>query len=179
MSSGREHLRTVVLWDLDSTLADTVHRQGMIPAILAGGEGAPTWEDYSMLCSGDTPVAGAVALLNLLYPSHLQHVVTGRSAVAYGLTRRWLADHSVLADHLEMRPAGDSTPNATFKIGYIQGLQAAGYRVILYCEDWPPIAQEVGEATGVPVLGVNPFYPPAVALETVQRYAAGASIEGI
>jgi hypothetical protein len=177
--SGREHIRTVVLWDLDSTLADTVHRQSMIPAIRAGGEGSPTWEDYSMLCSDDSPVAGAVALLHLLYPYHIQHVVTGRSAVAADLTRQWFTHHSVTVDHLEMRPAGDSVPNATFKIAYIRRLQASGYRVVLYCEDWPPIAQEVSEATGVPSLGVNPFYPPEVALETVQRLVAGAEISGV
>jgi hypothetical protein len=177
--NSREQMRTAVVWDLDSTLADTVHRQGMIDAIQAGGDGAPTWEDYALLCAKDDPVEGTVALLHLLYPHYLQHVVTGRSEVAYGLTRRWLANNSITVDHLHMRPAGDTTPNAALKIAYIRRLQASGCHVALYCEDWPPIAEEVADATNVPVLGVNPFYPPSVALETVQRYVTTSGVEGV
>jgi hypothetical protein len=168
MGISRQDMRTVVLWDLDSTLADTVHRQAMIPAIRAGGEGAPTWDDYSRLCLNDDPINGSVTLLYLLYPHYLQYVVTGRSDAAADMTRLWMQRHSIAIDHLEMRPAGDDTDNAVFKIRHIRQLQASGYRVALFCDDWGPVAELITDETGVPVLGVNPFYPPEVQLEILQ-----------
>ncbi len=46
-------MNAVVLWDLDSTLANTSHRQHMVPLIKAHTEGGPTWEDYSLACTED------------------------------------------------------------------------------------------------------------------------------
>jgi hypothetical protein len=170
---NREHMRNVVCWDLDSTLADTVHRQHMVDAVRAGGEGAPTWDDYSLQCMNDDPIDGSVALLRLLYPYYLQHIVSGRGEIAHDLTQVWLGRHSIPVDHVELRK-GD-TDNALFKIRYIRHLQATGYRVALFCEDHGPAGEEIEEATGVPVLGVNPFYPLETQLATLHRMMDGGS----
>ncbi len=157
-------MTSVVLWDLDSTLANTMHRQPMIPLIKA--EAGPTWEDYSMACTDDTPVEGAVTLVRLL--SHLeplvaQYGVSGRSEAARDLTLAWFARHDIPLDGLFLRPAGDHTPNGIYKVGVITQLRDSGLNVALFVEDWAETAAYIREETGVPVLLVQGDYDEDVA----------------
>jgi len=152
-----------VLWDLDSTLANTAHRQPMIPAIRA--KTGPTWEDYSMACVDDTPVDGTVALVRLLSglgqesgnPLY-QYGVSGRSEAARQLTLDWFAEHGVPLDGVYLRPAGDRTPNGRYKVGVIRQLRDSGVDVVLFVEDWKETADYIHGKTGVPVLVVQGDY---------------------
>lgn len=151
----------VVLWDLDSTLANTLHRQHMVPAIKAHTKGGPTWEDYSMACVDDTPVEGAVALVRLMrsLDTHLhQYGVSGRSETARDLTLAWFAKHHVPLDDLYLRPDGDHTPNGKYKVGVISQLRDSGKDVLLFVEDWKETGEYIREKTGVPVLLVQGDY---------------------
>jgi hypothetical protein len=147
---------TVVVYDLDSTVADTRHRWGLTPR----NDPASDWEKYSLACSGDTALPGTVRRMELDWPYHQVHICTGRSRVALERTEQWLLKHvGPFWDHLEMRPARDRTPNGEFKIRYVRKLQAAGLDVVLFYEDWEKSANEIYDETKVPVLGINPFYP--------------------
>jgi hypothetical protein len=144
-----------VLWDLDSTLANTTHRQHMVPAIKA--KTGPTWEDYSMACVDDTPVEGTVALLRLM--TGLDHyAVSGRSECAYEATLDWFERHSIPIYDAFLRPDGDHTPNGRYKVGVIKRLRAEGIDIALFVEDWKETADYIHDKTGVPVLVVQGDY---------------------
>lgn len=156
-----------VLWDLDSTLANTAHRQPMVPLIKA--KAGPTWEDYSMACVDDTPVDGTVALVRLLATStytdpdgnrqpYRQYGVSGRSDAARQLTLDWFAKHGIPLDNVYLRPAGDHTPNGKYKVGVIRRLRDKGVDVALFVEDWKETADYIYAKTGVPVLVVQGDY---------------------
>lgn len=150
-----------VLWDLDSTLCNTAHRQPMVPLIKA--KAGPTWEDYSLACTGDTPVEGTVALVRLLDqmdPDGVLHQygVSGRSDAARALTLDWFAKHGIPLDNVYLRPAGDHTPNGKYKVGVIRRLRDKGIDVVLFVEDWKETADYIYAKTGVPVLVVQGDY---------------------
>ena len=153
------NLTPAVGWDLDSTLADTMHRQPFIDKIRAG---RGTWEDYSLMCADDEPVEGAIALMQLMrhHSPELEHVViSGRSRCATALTWDWLRTHDAAPDLLRLRPDGDNTPNGEWKVSQIRALaEERGYEVVLFVEDHPGTARYIREHARIPVLGVNPFY---------------------
>jgi hypothetical protein len=145
---------TAVVWDLDSTLASTEQRQPMIEKIEAG---ELTWDDYSMACEMDEPIAGSIALMRLLRPYHQQIVLSGRSVASQPLTNDWLFRHDVPVDRLLLRhpsePLGDE-----HKVEKIYRIIGSGIRVVLAVEDWKGTAERITREFGIPVLGVNPFY---------------------
>lgn len=145
-----------VAWDLDSTVCRTMHRRHLIPAIRAG---EATWDDYSMLAADDEPIQGVVRLMRLLAYNHLNIAISGRSDGALDLTRDWAKRHQVPLDRYELRPAGDRTDNGVFKVQRLRKLTDDGIVVVLFVEDWGPVATYVHAETGIPVLGVNPFDP--------------------
>jgi hypothetical protein len=148
-------------WDLDSTIANTLHRAPMVERIRSGKE-AVTWDDYSMLCRDDLPIEGSVALMREWSgPGALSHVaISGRSACAEDLTWSWVKLHKIPLVAIIMRPDGDHTPNGTWKSRVIQSIHRQGGDVRLFFEDWDKAAETIRTETGVPVVGVNPFYPP-------------------
>lgn len=149
------HAPPAVLFDKDSCYADTRHRQPMLPEIRAG---RATWTDYYLAMEDDQPIAGTVRLLKLLDPAHLLLTVTGSGEEAFPLLKSWLVTHKVPMDGVVMRPAGDNSPNAVFKVRAVMWLQSLGYDVQLLVEDWAEVAQEVTERTGVPGLVVKTEY---------------------
>jgi hypothetical protein len=150
---------TAVMYDLDSTVADTRHRWHLSPMV----NPAATWGDYSSACAGDRVLPGTAARMRLDWREHQVHINTGRSAVALVHTETWLNRPDVVRgswDFLRMRPADDDdTPNGELKVRYIREVQARGIDVVLAYEDWGPAAEYIYAETGVPVLGINPFYP--------------------
>jgi len=149
-------------WDLDSTLCDTLHRAPMVERIRSGRE-LVTWDDYSMLCSDDLPIEGSVALLReMAYgPGALPGIaISGRSMCAEDLTWEWLKKHKVLLRAVILRPDGDHTPNGVWKSRVILSIKRLGGNVRLFFEDWDKAAEVIRKETGVPVVGINPFYPP-------------------
>lgn len=151
-----------VSFDLDSTIANTLHRQWMVPEIKAKRPGGPTWDDYSMACENDTPIYGAVTLMRALRPNHHIHIITGRSAGARSLTETWLAGWDIPYDGLHMRPAGDRTANGKYKVATLRSIQATSLvpmKFVLFVEDYPEAAEYITEHTGIPCLLVNANYP--------------------
>jgi hypothetical protein len=150
----REQLSGCVVLDKDSTIADTRHRHWMLDEIKAG---KLTWDDYSLAAAVDAPMPGTVQLMRLLEPSYRLVVITGASDTASGQVLDWFDKHQIRVDELRMRPSGNSTPNGEFKVAEIKALQR-DYEVKLVIEDWIDAVTYITGHTGLPVLGVNPFY---------------------
>lgn len=151
---ARRSMRRVACFDLDSTVCSTVHRRHLLPAIRAGES---TWLDYAMMCGDDQPIHGTVAVMRELQPDHLIFAVSGRSIEAEEMTWAWMRRYAVPVDRMFLRT--DGRPTAEWKISVIRQLQGQGYEVSLFFEDWAEAAAEIAEATGIPVLVVNPCDP--------------------
>lgn len=147
-------------FDLDSTIAYNYHRQWMVPLIMSKTPGAPTWDDYSMMCAYDTPIEGTVALMRALSGDYQNWIITGRSDAAREMTEDWLREHDIPYLGLIMRPAGDRTANGKFKVQMIRRLlNDHGIAITLFVEDYPAAAAYITKHTGIPHLLVNPNYP--------------------
>jgi hypothetical protein len=146
--------RTAVIFDLDSTTRDTRHRWHLAPV-------APDtdWDPYALACADDLPIAGTITLARLLYPYHQVHFCSGSNEVSRGATLEWLCKHQVPHDALYQRPRWDHRPNLEVKVDYIRYLRSMGIEPALFVEDHPDVKAAIEEQAGVPVLGVNPFYP--------------------
>lgn len=152
---NRTLLKTAIGFDLDSTLADTRHRWDLSPM----ADPASSWEEYCAARLGDTPIAGTVTAARLYYRHYQVHIFSGSEESSERVTRKWLDFHRVPFDVLRQRPSGDETPNSQLKARWILELREQGIEMLLYYEDHGPVALEIPVLTGVPVLGVNPFYP--------------------
>jgi hypothetical protein len=150
----RRSIRTVVLSDLDSTIAHTQHRWHLAPSV----DPTSDWDKYAAACMGDSPVLGVVTALRLFSQHHLVHIVSGRTATAQVLTERWLDVYRVPYDALALRAVGDYRANADIKVAYIEDLRSRGFDPVLFYEDHPDVVREIQERANVPVVGVNPFY---------------------
>lgn len=151
---NRDDIRTVAVFDKDSCLGDTRHRWHLVPK-----DGPADWDAYSMACGNDTPLPGTVAVARLLYPAHLIHVCSGSNASSREATLRWMDRHRIPYDEVYQRLEGDRRPNWLLKVDYVRHLQSLGLEVVLFAEDHPDVGPRIAAETGVPVLGVNPFYP--------------------
>lgn len=147
--------KTAVVFDKDSTLFNTFQRWHLSPM----RDPSSSWEKYSQACMDDEPIPGTIRAAELHWPHHQIHICTGASTEAEHMAREQLALHGVRFDFLRMKAPEDTRPNEEYKIAYVLGLRAAGIDVVLFYEDWGPAAIAIQERTGVPVVGVNPFYP--------------------
>lgn len=161
---NREDLKTAVCFDLDSCLAWTRNRWHLSPS----ADPASDWHKYCAARMGDAPIAGTVRAAELHYPHHQVHIISGSSDSSRAVTLAWLDLHHIPFDSLKQRPAGDETANGMLKVRFIRELNVQGIDVVLFYEDHPRTAEEIGLA-GVPVLGVNPFYP-----EDAHKFQQGA-----
>jgi hypothetical protein len=154
--TDRSQMDTAVLFDRDSTLGDTRHRWHLSPM----KDPRSSWAVYAAACEDDPPIIGAVAAARLHYPHHRIHICSGMDGSGERANRRWLDKLDIPYDEVRLRPAGDTEiPNADLKVNYIYELWDRHITVVLCYEDWGPAAEEIYRRTGVPVVGVNPFYP--------------------
>lgn len=153
----------VVLFDLESTLADTRKRRDLCPTV----NPEATWDDFFAACSLDDPMPGPVQLARLLHQLEMTYdIVTWRPEKYRRLTEEWLRRHRIHPRVLRMRTSTDGDDSTAYKIAYIQALRDAGDQPVLQLDDWPETAAAV-QAVGVPTLCVNPRYGDAAAVDEV------------
>jgi hypothetical protein len=145
---------TVVVFDKDSCLFRTQQRWGLIPT----RNPESSWEDYSRACGGDEPIHGTIAAARLHWRWHQVHICSAANDAAEPEIRRLLDTHHVPFDGLKLRERGDDRSGPDLKVAYIQALRAQGLEVVLFYEDYRDCATTIERETGVPVVGVNPFY---------------------
>ena len=152
---NRDDLKTAVLFDRDSCLSLTRQRWHLSPH----ANPASSWTAYNAAADKDVPNPGIVRAAQLAWPHYQVHVCSGSSRAAESVTRGWLTRWGVLVDGLKLREDGDERPAGLLKVSYITELRRRGIEVVLAYEDNRDDAGYITELTGVPVVGVNPFYP--------------------
>jgi hypothetical protein len=155
-----QQCHTAVLWDKDSTLANTEHRHWMIPEIISV-DPSYTWTDYAMRCERDVPVDAARDLMQMLAPNHLQIVASGAHMAAMVPIGSWLMRNNFPVDMVRLRPEDDEVDGGLLKVRQIFELEKEhGIKTVLFVEDNPSQSKIIEEMTGVPVLTVNPRWSP-------------------
>lgn len=152
-----------IMVDLDSTLADTRHRQTMIEKTPPEARTTKFWVRYSMKAAADEPIEGNIALVNLLTKhNHTIYITTGRSIEAIDITKDWLMMNSVYYDHLLMRPVDCRLGNDALKEEFIKMVKMNNHQPILAIDDWPDIAKMYA-THGIPcVLVQGPTLQPSL-----------------
>jgi hypothetical protein len=145
----------VILWDKDSTLAHCAHRQPVIDKIRAG---EASWVEYSQACAGDGVFPGQAVMFRTLAGHVRQFIVSGANCEAEPEIRSWARRHFIPYDAMALRAPGNHQPNAKFKITVVREMRAMMMNPLLLVEDWPDCSAQVREATGLPVMTVNPCY---------------------
>ena len=152
--------RTVVTFDLDSTLASTEHRRNLLPTGLESSElTAGAFIPYSLACDKDPVVPGPQALFHVLQEYAEVWVVSARSGHAMEKTVTWLHKYG-------MRPSGvilegDEDRVSThgwhgrYKAAAMQHVEKlTGQRPWLHVDDVPGLTPDLAEV-GVPLLVVQ------------------------
>lgn len=155
---GGNQVRAHISWDLDSTLCDTRHRQGMIEGFRA--RGLPVdWVAYSMACALDGPT-DSVALCQLMQGWGVSwHVVSGRSEQARVPTMVWLASHGLRPTTVNLCQPEEEELHSL--LGHVRwkaervARLAKEYPVGLHVDDYEGVAELVEELTGGQVRGVT------------------------
>lgn len=77
-------MNSIVIFDIDDTIADLSHRIHLIPT------NNPQWERFFMSCLGDTPLPAIRLLISLLDNRYNVHLWTGRWDICKYKTFEWL-----------------------------------------------------------------------------------------
>lgn len=123
--------RTHIVVDLDGTLADVEHRRRFIKGK------KKDWKAFHEACIDDPPQEWCVRLIKAMRAAGLKiELVSGRSQVVEGLTRRWLdrvfeGDLSAMTLVL-LRPHGNMIKDTELKRAW---LRAFGKEKILFAVD--------------------------------------------
>jgi FMN phosphatase YigB (HAD superfamily) len=107
-------MRSIVLFDLDGTLADIAHRRHFV-------ECEPKrWRDFYAACDKDV-VNSAVAETFDAHRAfgHAVWIVSGRSDEVRGKTETWLRAYGLWPDRLLMRVAADHQPDHKLKLQWL------------------------------------------------------------
>lgn len=127
--------RPLYIFDLDGTLADLKHRRHFVD----GTDGKKDWNAFHAACVDDTPIYPIISILKALTYSPLClstdiYVWSGRMDTVQTETYDWLDKHVGLQfiDRLQMRPAGDYTPDDVLKRSWYDAL-SPGEKARLVC----------------------------------------------
>lgn len=114
-------LPDIIVFDLCDTLADTRHRDHLIPPASVAHI-ASSWDRYSLACGGDAPITPVIRLLITLSQHYRIFILTSRGDVAYAETAAWLARHHIPYDRLIMRGPDEHREPAALKADWIKAI---------------------------------------------------------
>ena len=101
---------SLVIFDLDGTLANVKHRLNLL------APPSPDYSSFDAACIFDEPIASTVAIAKAFHSSGFQiWILTGRSQNYESQTRGWLHKYQIPYDKLLMRPNGDRQPDYKLK----------------------------------------------------------------
>ncbi|QFP93570.1 hypothetical protein [Pectobacterium phage CX5] len=127
-----------VIFDLDGTLADGRHRLHLLPT--KDYDKTESWTVFNLAAVDDLPFRDNIHLCNMCARAEGTHVIilTGRSDVAYDITRDWLARHGVEYHDLVMRSQSDNRKDTVIKEEFLRSI---GLNNVLCCfDDLPHVA---------------------------------------
>lgn len=142
------------VFDLDGTPADVKHRQHLAPGKGVDRDQVEAWAAYNGARVADPRVWPVYQLLLQAYDAGLSiALVSGRNDTAWDGTVTWLEANDIPWHALALRDRGDVSPNGEYKAKRLDWLEAAGYDVSLWVDDYEAVAAAVGDR--VPVLLVK------------------------
>ncbi len=109
--------KPLYIFDLDGTLALNEHRHHLIK----DPDHPARWDEFSKACVDDLPNKPIIEVLHALIPIADIYIFSGRSALVYEDTLRWLTKNTSLFRigyryiTLTLRPVGDYTPDEVLK----------------------------------------------------------------
>lgn len=157
-------------FDLDSTLADTRHRKGIVEKYKAQGKEVD-WDEYAQACLDDAPT-GLVAVLKVIQDAFPWIAVSGRSEGARKGTEEWLERHGLKPVKVFLEGEGRSQMHSDmghtdFKTFLVMEAAAwattSHYQIVAHFDDWPTVAAAIEEASGGRIKGVTLTPPGMVA----------------
>jgi hypothetical protein len=154
----------VYSFDLDSTLADTLHRRHLIKDSRSDMT-EQDWIDYSLACGDDT-AGPAGPMLDAIIAQQSESalgvdfiVVSRRDNASREATLQWLSDRGwvpaeliMLKDEFE---GSDERKHAVWKANAVLDYQArTGNRVVLHVDDWHAVTQYL-LSVGIPAVTIR------------------------
>lgn len=140
--------------DLDSTLADTTHRQFMLTA---ENHDDNDWHAYGKACVDDVPMTGTVEIMKAFRASgHGIFIVSGRRGSSRKETVEWLNRHGIEYDGLLLAEL-DWTDHLSYKVGRLQELQELDYEIVLHLDDYAPLRFALA-TMGIPMAAITPYW---------------------
>lgn len=139
----------MIVFDLDSTLADTRHRRKHLPVDPKTGA---DWIDYHLHCEHDD-LLDTVTLIDLLADIHEIVIVSARpdTPEVREATVNWLAKREIEYSHLILKPLDmPLRDTAAWKAAMVADLPS----VALFVDDWAPNCEAVARL-GVPTICVR------------------------
>lgn len=131
---------SIILFDMDNTLADMDHRLHLIK------KDDPDWDTFEAQCVHDpliVPTAEAlIAFQNL---KHRIWLWTGRSDNVKQQTLNWLSTYAIPFHQLLMRPYGDQTPTEILKKRWLNDNPVPKDQVLCAFDDDPRIVEMLRE----------------------------------
>lgn len=127
-----------VIFDLDGTLADGRHRLHLLPT--KDYDKTESWTEFNLAAVDDLPFRDNIRLCNMCAWAEDTRVIilTGRSDIAYDVTRDWLDRHGVEYHGLVMRSQSDNRKDTVIKEEFLRSI---GLENILCCfDDLPHVA---------------------------------------
>lgn len=107
---------SIVIFDIDGTLADLTHRLHYIK------NGNRNWKAFNELQHLDAPISQMIVLMQKLYgdsatgdQGYTILCVSGRGEETRAITEKWLYKHGAFPEQLYMRPAGDYRKDTIIK----------------------------------------------------------------
>lgn len=150
--------RKAAFFDLDSTLANTLHRHEIISKDI---ETPTDWLSYSLACYDDVPFAGVAALARILKEAgYLIVVISSRHEQARALTMAWLSKYSIDVTDVVLRGENETQDHVEYKIMKVRQWldRHPSVRGALMVDDWEELREPFEEALQFPLLLVNPAY---------------------
>jgi uncharacterized HAD superfamily protein len=126
--------KTVVIVDMDGTIADVNHRLHHI-----SGDGKKNWKRFFQGMDRDTPIDDVIQQVRELAEEHKIVILTGRPEHYRGVSERWLEKHEVPYEVLFMRPSGDHRPDYVVKQEIVE--EIGPEKIALAIDDREPVCE--------------------------------------
>lgn len=150
--------------DLDSTLADTRHRKGIIEQFKERGEEVD-WTVYAKACAEDEPTAFCQFML-LIQDVVPWVVVSGRSEGSREATEGWLERMGLTPEAVYLEDDTDSHTtmgHAAWKAARVLEIKRAHPSIQIHVDDWAQVGDALAnsDVAGLIVLppGMIPSFP--------------------
>jgi phosphoglycolate phosphatase-like HAD superfamily hydrolase len=148
--------KKAVLFDLDGTLANNMHRRHLAPDASITGfvERNSAWNYFYALMDNDTPIMHMVHLLDMYRQAGLHIIiVTARSSDYLTPTIEWLERHEIQYNSIFTRASKDHRPDYIVKKSLLDIIKASGYDPVIAFDDRDSVVKMWRE-NGIPCMHV-------------------------